>query len=109
LYDGVRCKVYQWTITTTNQDGAPVIIRGKYADKSIQAFGTWGTTPTLKFQGTNEVVTPANWYNLNDPQGSEISLAADKIEQVLENTYQVRPYLPAGTGTTLTVILCVKG
>jgi hypothetical protein len=55
------------------------------------------------------VGTPSNWYNLCDPQGGEINLAADKIEQVLENTYQVRPYLSAGTGTTLTVILCVKG
>ncbi len=109
LHDSIRLKVISWTITTANPDGQPYIFAGRYPDRSVQAFGTWGTTPTLKFQGTNEVTSPTHFYNLDDPQGTEISMTADKLDQVLQNTYQVRPYLSAGTGVTLTVIMCIRG
>ena len=109
LHDSVTLKVIQWTITTANADGAPYIFSGRYPDKSIHVFGTFGAGGTIKAQGTNEVESPANWYNLNDPQGAEISITAAKIKEILENVYQFRPYLSAGTVVTLTVILCLKG
>jgi len=106
LLDNVSTKVIKWTITSANPDGAPYPFAGNYPDKSVHAFGTWGAGGSLKLQGSNEVVAaPTNWYNLTDPQANEIALVADKIEQVLENANQVRPYLSAGTGVTLTVIL----
>jgi hypothetical protein len=109
LHDSVTLKVIKWTITSTDVDGEPYIFSGRYPEKSIHVFGTFGTGGTIKAQGTNEVLTPANWYNLNDPQGAEISITVAKIKEILENVYQFRPYLSAGTGTTLTVILCLKG
>jgi len=109
LHDSVKLKVIQWIITSTDTDGAPYIFSGRYPDKSIHVFGTFGTGGVVKAQGTNEVLSPANWYNLNDPQGAEISINAAKIKEILENVYQFRPYLSAGTGTALTVILCLKG
>jgi len=109
LHDSARMKVIKWTITTTNADGAPYTFSGRFPDKSLHVFGTFGTGGNLKGQGTNEVSAPANWYSLNDPQGNELSFTAAKIEQILENAYLFRPYLSAGTGVTLTVLLCLKG
>jgi hypothetical protein len=109
LHDSVRLKVIKWTITTANADGAPYTFGGRLPDKSLHVFGTWGAGGVLKGQGTNEVSAPSNWYSLNDPQGNELSFSADKIEQVLENVFLFRPYLSAGTGVTLTVLLCLKG
>ena len=108
LHDSARLKVIQWTITSTNVDGAPYPFSGRYPDKSLHVFGTFGAGGTLKGQGTNEITAPGNWYSLNDPQGNELSFTAAKIEQVLENSFLFRPYLSAGTGVTLTVLLCLK-
>jgi len=109
LHDSVRLKILKWTITTVDADGQPYLFSGRYPDKSLHVFGTFGTGGNLKGQGTNEVTTPTNWYSLNDPQQNELSFTAAKIEQILENVYQFRPYLSAGTGVTLTVLLCLKG
>jgi len=109
LHDSAKLKVIRWTITSTDVDGDPYIFSGRYPDKSIHVFGTFGAGGAIKAQGTNEVTSPSNWYNLNDPQGAEISITAAKIKEILENVYQFRPYLSAGTGVTLTVILCLKG
>jgi hypothetical protein len=109
LVDNVNLKVIQWTLTDANPGGQPFVVGGHFPDKSIQVFGTFGSGGTVKLQGTNEPDTPSNWDNLDDPQGSEISLAAAGIEEVLQNTLQIRPYLSAGTGVTLTVLVCLKG
>jgi len=109
LHNSVRLKVIKWTITSTDLDGAPYIFAGRFPDKSLHVFGTFGTGGNLKGQGTNEVTSPSNWYSLNDPQGNELSFTAAKVGQILENAYQFRPYLSAGTGVTLTVLLCLKG
>jgi hypothetical protein len=110
LHNSVRVKVVKWVLTDANPDGQPFVFAGRMPDKSVHVFGTFGSGGTVKFQGTNEVTSPTSWLSLNDPQGNELSIsAAAKIEEILENTYQVRPYLSAGTGVTLTVILCLKG
>jgi hypothetical protein len=110
VHNSAHLKVIKWeTLTNTNVDGQPYVFSGRYPDKSVQVFGTFGTGGTVKLQGTNEVTSPTNWYPLLDPQGNEISITAAKIEQVLENTYQVRPYVTAGTGVDLDVYLCIRG
>ncbi len=108
LYNGVNCKVFKWTITDANPGGEPVEFAGKYPYKSMQVFGTFGTSGAIQAQGTNEVTSPSNWYNVVDPQGNAIVLTSAKIEQVLENVYQFRPYLTAGTGVTVTVLLLLS-
>ena len=106
----VRCKIIKWgPLTETNNDGQPYVFAGRYPDKSFQVFGTFGSSGACKLQGTNEVASPSNWFSLSDAQGNEITATSAVIEQLLENVYQVRPYISAGTGVSLYVYLCIKG
>ena len=106
----VRCKIIKWEgLTETNADGQPYVFSGRYPDKSVQIFGTFGSGGTCKLQGTNEVNSPTNWWGLSDHGGTEIAAQAAAIEVVLENVYQVRPYISAGTGVDIDVYLCIKG
>src|SRR3990167_9555589 len=60
---------------------------GWMVDKSVQISGT--TVTSLAIQGSNDNV---EYYVLNDPQGNALSgISAEKIEQVLENTWYVKP------------------
>ncbi len=105
IHDNVDQKVLKWTLTDANPDGQPWVFAGNFSRISFQVFGNFGAGGTVQAQGTNEKATPANWYNVVDPQGNAISATAAKIEQILESCYQLRPYLSAGTGVTVTVLM----
>jgi hypothetical protein len=83
-------------LTTTNDNGAPIPF-AEWADRSVQAVGTWGTGGTLKWQGSND---GTNWVDLTDPQGNAISKTSNFVEGVLEITRYARPFVSAGDGTT---------
>ncbi len=108
LYDSVTCKVIKWTGLLLNDDGSPYILAGRFADKNVQVFGTFGAAGSLAVEGTNEV-TAANWPALNDQGGTVIAITAAKVKQILENTLQIRPHVTAGDGTTsLTCLLIIR-
>lgn len=94
--DGNVRKIIWTPLTTTNADGAPAEWV-RWADRCIQFNGTFGVGGTVKLQGSND---GTNWYDLADAQGNAISKTAAGIEQVLEMTQFVRPYISAGDGTT---------
>jgi hypothetical protein len=108
IKETVNMKVIQWSGLLNGDTGQPYEFSGKYPDKSVQAFGTFGASPHCYIKGTNELVAaPAHFQVLNDPQGTALDLVAEKVEQVLENTNLIRPEA-AGDGTlNLTVLLCV--
>jgi hypothetical protein len=109
LYESVNCKIIKWTgLTTTNNDGAPYILAGKYADKNAQVLGTFGVGGSVAVEGTNQI-TSADWVALNDPAQAVIAITAAKVKQILENTLQIRPHVTAGDGTTsLTCLICIR-
>lgn len=90
-----------WTgLTTTNADGA-WISAANFADRSIQFDGTFGVGGTIKFQGSNDPTKPpTNVFDLSDPQGNAISKTGASLEQVLEVTRWVRPFVSGGDGNT---------
>lgn len=100
-------KVFNWALTTANNDGAPVRLP-EWADLTWLASGTWGGA-TLKFQGsadgTNFVTTGLS----NAAGGTEASVSADKVVTTIERPLFVRPILTtAGSGATVTVQLCAR-
>jgi hypothetical protein len=94
--DGSVRKIVWAPLTTTNADGASAEWI-QWADRCIQFHGTFGAGGTVKLQGSND---GTNWYDLADPQGNAISKTAAGIEQILEMTQFVRPFVSAGDGTT---------
>jgi len=103
--DGSARKIVWSGLTTTNADGAPAEWI-QWADRCIQFTGTFGAGGTVKLQGSND---GSNWFDLADPQGNAISKSSAAIEQVLEMTQYVRPFVSAGDGTTnLTATLVMR-
>ena len=103
---GVRLITWS-SMTSTNIDGYPFIC-AQFADKAVQVSGVFGGA-TVTLQGSNTAGGSEVWATLNDPQGNTLVFSTAKVEQVLENTYKVRPLVSGGDGTTsLLVVLCVS-
>ena len=91
-------KIVTWSpLTSSNVDGTPFVCP-MFSDKSVQVYGTFGGA-TVTVQGSNDSSSPT-YATLADPQGNALTVTLAKIEQVLENTYSVRPLLSGGDGTT---------
>lgn len=97
--------VVSWTpLTSTNTDGAP-LSRVKWADKTVQITGTFGTG-TVVLQGSND---GTNWATLKDPSNTAISTTSAAVRAVLENPLYIRPLVTGGDGTTsITVTLVAR-
>lgn len=94
-----------WTGLLNGDDGAPVQWVD-YADRCVQAIGTFGAGGSITMQGSND---GTNWATMADPQGNNLTFTAAKLEQVLELPRYVRPIVTAGDGTTnLTVTICMR-
>lgn len=103
--DGNVRKIVWAALTTTNDNGSPAEWI-QWAGRCVQFNGTFGVGGTIKLQGSND---GTNWYDLADAQGNAISKTAAGIEQVLEMTQFVRPFVSAGDGTTnLTATLVMR-
>ena len=101
----------RWTglTKTTDDTGAPLTL-GQYADRSVQARGTFGSGGKVIMEGSNDLKAETPTYApLVDPNGNAIEFSAAGIEQILECSYLIRPRVTAGDGTTdLTVTLMVR-
>lgn len=77
-----------------------------WSDRSIQIEGTFGSTGSVQWEGSNDGV---NWEILNAPQGTALIFTAKAMRQVLEGALYMRPHVTAGDGTTaLAVTLMLR-
>jgi hypothetical protein len=92
-----------WTgLTETNSDGQPLIL-SRFSDKTVHVYGTFGTGGTIVIQGTND--NPGSFSNpltLEGVNNSSLSFTAAGIETIKELPVQIRPFISAGTGVSLT-------
>lgn len=100
-------QVFTWTpLTFTGLDtGAPVAnISG--ADRSVQVEGTFGATPGILIEGSND---GANYETLNDHLGNALTFTAKGIKSIDQICRFVRPRVTGGDGTTsLTVTMLTR-
>ena len=98
-----RASVITWPGLTTGDTGRPLEMTG-WADRSVQITGTFGGA-TLTIQGSNN---GSEWNTLTDPQGNEIVLTSQKIEQIMEITRYIKPIVSGGSGTSINIITLVR-
>ena len=96
--------IVTWANLANGDDGAWVD-GVQYPEKSVQVYGTPGVGFSMDFEGSNATGTPTadQTHILNDPQGNALTFTggtAERTEQQLENTYQNRPNVTAGDGST---------
>jgi hypothetical protein len=95
-------KIVKWVLSA-GDTGAPYVCP-HYADKTVQASGTFGGTVTL--QGSNEIAAvPTAWSTLHDPSQNDLAYTAAGMDAILENPYQIRPSLSAGGPVTVRVVM----
>jgi hypothetical protein len=111
---GTNSMKAKWVMAGTST-GRPIRY-ADFADKSIQAFGTWGAA-TLVFEGSmddNANPDSANyansvWGTLTDTTETPLSTTVDLIPtQTLQFCEWVRPKTTGGTGTAVTFYLGAK-
>jgi hypothetical protein len=80
----------------------------------VHIYGTFGTTPSVQIEGSNEPgfpPAPANAAILNDFNGnSMVYTSGATVLRALPpgGPLSVRPNCTAGTGTSLTVVLVAR-
>lgn len=100
-------KLAEWTNITENTPDSdiPAVELCEYSDRSVHISGTFGGG-TVTFVGRNN--EGANYQNLVDPQGNQISASSETLEQILELTRYMKPQLSGGTGANITVSMVLK-
>ena len=100
-WDASGIILVKWTgLTKATDDTGTPFVCPHYADKSIQLIGTLGVAGECTIQGSNMATSPT-YATLADPQGNALVMTGLKIEQVLENTYLIRPSITNGDANTL--------
>lgn len=106
-------KVFRWASLKNGDTGEPLLWPA-YADKSVHVKGTFGAGGSLQLEGSNDVDVTPDWVVLRDPRAGSNKLtftvaAGADIQQIMENTYFIRPNVTAGDGTTdLTVTVLIS-
>ena len=118
VHDSAKLKVIKWNLKHVTappfdeREGQPYVFSGRFPDKSVQMYGTFGAG-VVKLQGSNEIAAaPTSWVSLNNPLGVELSFATatKRVAGVLENVYQVRPnFTTLAADVDVVVYLFIKG
>jgi len=104
-----------WLALGDDDTGKPLEV-STFSDKTVHMFGTIGGA-TISIEGSNDPrANPthpshasAQWQILTDPAGNIISTTADnKLEQILENPWWIRPITSGGSGTDMDIYLLLK-
>ena len=108
---GQGLKLVRWAGLGASDTGQPFVV-AQYSDKTVQWVSTGGSGITIQGSLDSSVDSAGNpnttdWETLNDPQGNAMSaVTADKIENILEHCYQIRPSCGAGvSGATVWLLL----
>lgn len=78
-----------------------------FADKTIQATGTFTTNANVACEGSND--GGANWFALSDPQGITIAITSAFMKEITEAVIWIRPHVLNGdSGTSLIVTMFLR-
>lgn len=111
-----RTKVYAWEGMTTGDTGRPINV-AQWADKSVHVFGNFGSGASVPIEGSNDPrANPkdadhasAVWQTLTDAQGNALTFSSANLEQILENTWWIRPgAVVSGTNPSINVVIAMK-
>lgn len=92
-----------WTPITHADDGAAVSLDRRYADKTVQMYGTWAGGMSLTLEGS---LDGNAWGTLTDAQGAPLTFTANGgPKTVLQNCIQYRITRSSGSASSVTVLL----
>ncbi|MBK8772253.1 MAG: hypothetical protein IPM06_17775 [Rhizobiales bacterium] len=92
----------RWLAITEADTGAAFEL-SRFADRSVQVFGTFGAGGTLLIEGSNDGGT--TWATLKDVFGVALQFTSADILTIGPIVRHIRPRVSAGTGVSLNVYL----
>ena len=102
----VGAEIITWTPITEADVGRGALVMGASgAVGAMQVNGTFGSA-TITLQGSND---GTNFYALTDPAGNDVALGAAGIIDFSTAAAYIRPATAGGTGSSLTVTVCLRG
>lgn len=73
----------------------------RYGDKTVHAYGTFGTGGKLQMQGTNELAPAGgNEFVVEDSANNDMEFTVKDAKVASQNPVRIRPAITAGDGTT---------
>lgn len=115
--NGSYVRIMKWTPLTEADSGSSIELP-QLPDKTVQAYGTFGSGGAVTIYGSNnpadKAIEPSNasssWTPLTDVDGlGNIVLNSTKGAQILENYRYIACEVTAGTGVSVTVqIVCER-
>ncbi len=99
--------VIEWTGLAASDTGSPMKF-STFADKTVQAFGTFGGTVTLEGSNDPRCETDAGnavYAPLTDNLGNPIAFSSAGISLIAEAPVFIRPNCGSGV-TSVTIIIC---
>lgn len=100
-------KLVSWASVTEADTGKSMAVGGQFTDKTVQVYGSFGTSGAITIEGTND---PAEslWGTLHDFQGNTLVLTDGSVKLIAENPLRIRPRATAGTGMNVTVAIAAS-
>ena len=97
----------RWANMANGDDGQPYSLG--QGDRSVQIYGTFGVGGTVSIQqSNNDEETGQQWLIGTDTEVNALTFTAAGRKQMLEVSWQTRPIVSAGDGTTsITVDLVI--
>ena len=107
-FDSGVMKIVAWEGLKKGDRGIPYQCPN-FSNESVQVVGTFGIG-SCRIEGSNIFESPV-FAILNDSHGNPLDFISEKIEQVLENSYWIRPNVIGGDETTnlnIYILICVN-
>jgi hypothetical protein len=85
----------------------------QYSDKTVHAYGDFGTGATVAMRGSNkpnaDESTPSDWFPLTDVQANAITKTSPAAEVIAENPLWISPSLGAATDASANIDITLNG
>jgi hypothetical protein len=101
-----------WEDIPKNSTGAPVELMD-FPDKTIQCYGTFGTSVVVTVQGSNDPRVETNpgsavWFTLTDYAGNPLTFEAAGAKVPRHNTRYMRPAVSDHATPAITVAIAAS-
>lgn len=105
---GTQAVRITWKGMKSGDVGEPVCYT-LHQDRSVQVQGTFQGA-SVSLQGTNFKLEEDHFTSITDMRGNDLVIMSEKIEQIEDCTFAVRPVVIGGDPSTdLTVVVFARG
>ena len=95
-----------WVNLVNGDIGVAFSLGTEYPIKTVEILGTFGAGGAVTVEGANTQLSESTTFQTlsSDPSGAPFVANGSTLQNILENTIQIRPNITSGDGTTLLTV-----